>query len=75
MGSRRKYWVREVLAPGVIYGVAAGITLNGLVIWCSPRAFRWQDYALSPVVGAVLGVMLAWALSGLAGIVRYLRDR
>jgi hypothetical protein len=76
MEAPRKDWVREVMMPGMRYGAVGGVAFGGLVMWVFSEAFRhWQDYAFFPALGAVFGAMLAWGLTGLAGVIRWLLNR
>jgi hypothetical protein len=72
MEARRKDWVREVMIPGMLCGAVVGTALGGLVTWIFVEPFRsWQDHAFFPVLGAVVGTVLAWELTGLVGLIRY----
>jgi hypothetical protein len=62
--------------PGMAYGAAAGLVLGGLFMWTFSEAFRrWHDYLLCPLLSAAAGSIVAWGLTGGAGVIRYLRER
>ena len=76
MEDRRKDWIDGVMKPAMLYGAIGGVILGGLVMWIFWEAFRyWQDYVGLPILGAVLGSLLAWMVTGLAGILHYLRNQ
>ncbi len=67
------------MIPAMGFGLVIGIVIGCWVGWEGSRGTavsrRWQEFRDFTLIGAVTFPLLAWAVTGVIGIIRYLLTR